>query len=159
RMQTCALAATRPPHVCETMRSRTFVCSVMFGRAALPWPAHRRPVAGAEAPALGRRSGRDGCGLLLLRVRLLGERQAAQIVGGRRGLRRGGDKRAWLVFQEVNPAGDVSRVPELAVERKLGAKEGGGELGDQLLGGIGARPEAPAHALAPVQTRLVPGPV
>src|SRR5438105_2283578 len=73
-------------------------------------------------------SRRDFCGL--------GEGQAAQVVSrlGRLAARR---KECPLIrLQELNPVGDVARVPDIAIKAKFCAQEGGAQLRNQLLGGI-----------------------
>jgi len=46
------------------------------------------------------------------------------------------------VSQQVEPIADVAGVPQLTFDAEMGAQEGGGELGDQFLGGVGAGAEA-----------------
>ena len=69
-----------------------------------------------------------------------GER--SQIVRRLRCFARGGEDRAIVVPQQVEPIFDVAGVLQFALDAEVGAQKGGGELGDQFLGGVGARAEA-----------------
>ena len=71
-----------------------------------------------------------------------GVRERSQIVGRLRCFARGGEDRAVIVPQQVEPIGDVTGVPQLAFDAEVGTEESGGELRDQFLGGVGAGAEA-----------------
>ena len=62
---------------------------------------------------------------------------------------RGGDEHRPLVaLQHLQPRRDVTRVLQPAIEPAMRRQEGGAQLGDQLLHGVGRFPEAPSE-LAP----------
>ncbi len=71
-----------------------------------------------------------------------GSGKRSKVVGRLRGFARGGEDRAVVVPQQVEPMFDVAGVPQFARDSEVGAEEGGGKLGDQFLGGVGARAEA-----------------
>jgi len=57
-----------------------------------------------------------------------------------------GENRAIVLFEEPDPIGDVSRVPELSLDPEMGAEKCCREFGDQLLGGAGLRTKAVLEA-------------
>ena len=59
--------------------------------------------------------------------------------------------------QQVEPVAEIAGVPQLALDAEVGAKEGGSELGDQFLGGIGAGAKASGEIA--VEAGLVPRPM
>ncbi len=86
-----------------------------------------------------------------------GFRKRSQIVGRLRRLARGGEDRAVVAAQQVEPFIDVPGVAQLAGYAEVGAEECGGEFGHQLLGGVGAGAEAAGEVA--IETGLVPRPM
>lgn len=81
-------------------------------------------------------------------------------VGGALGVGRGGEDRALVAFQDLEPAGDVGGVilADVGSELELGADEGGPELGDEFFGCIGGIAAARAAEVA-IEPALVPCPI
>ena len=79
-----------------------------------------------------------------------GER--SQIIGRLRRFARGGEDRAVVVPEQVEPVFNVAGVAQLADDPQMRAQKCGGEFGDQLLGGIGSGAEARRQVA--IETRL-----
>ena len=76
-----------------------------------------------------------GCQLIFFCGRVL--RKRPEEFGRLAGFARRREDCAVVLFEEPDPIGDVSRVPKLALDPKMGAEECCREFGDQLLGCIG----------------------
>ena len=87
---------------------------------------------------------------------VVGDRLAADELDGLRGGRRGGEDRVIVLGEKLDPSGDVSGVLAVVIDAELRADERGRQLGDELLGGIGAIAEAPAEAAIEPVRRAVP---
>jgi hypothetical protein len=86
-----------------------------------------------------------------------GKREAAQIIS--RGLRFAArrEKRALVSLQQFNPAGDVTRIANVAVKTEFRTQERGAQFGNQFFGRV--LPGAETVFQIPVQAGLVAGPM
>ena len=82
----------------------------------------------------------------------IGFGKRSQIVGRLRSFARGGEDRAVVVPEQVEPILDVTGVAQLADDPQMRAEKGGGEFRDQFFGGVGSRPEARRQVA--IETRL-----
>ena len=78
-------------------------------------------------------------------------------VGGLRCCARGREDRLRVALQEVEPVLDESGMAQFAWDLQRCTEEGGGQFGDQLLGGIGASSETPREV--PVKPLQMSAPV
>ena len=82
----------------------------------------------------------------------IGFGERSQIVSRLRSFARGGEDRAVVVPEQVEPVFNVAGVAQLADNAEMGTQKCGGEFGDQLLGGIGSGAEARRQVA--IETRL-----
>ena len=82
----------------------------------------------------------------------IGFGKRSQIVGRLRRFARGGEDRAVVVPEQVEPILDVTGVAQLADNAEIRTEECGREFCDQLLGGIGSGAEARRQVA--IETRL-----
>jgi len=69
-------------------------------------------------------------------------RKCSEEFGGLARFARGREDRSVVLFEKLDPIGDVARVSELSPDPQMGAEECRREFGYQLLGGAGLRTKA-----------------
>src|SRR6266446_1244648 len=87
----------------------------------------------------------------------LGKRQAPQVVRSLGCLTARCEECPFVGLQELNPVGDVARVPDVAIKAKLSTQEGGAQFCNQFFGRVIAGTE-PILQIS-INARLVCGPM